>query len=343
MHDAEEARWILVAARARTDRRLGFASFSEYLERLFGYSLRRAREKLRVAQALEVLPETMAALAAGAIHWSCARELTRVAIAETEHAWLEAARGASMREVEELVSGHAPGDLPGDPRDPKAELHTIHARVSAETMAMWREAISFVRKASDGTLSEDEIIQQIARAALGGPKDDGRASYQIVLTRCEDCGRTTQRGCGKELVVDAAVLEAAECDAQRIDLDETPVPRATQEIPPATRRFVLHRDQHRCVVPGCRNATFLDVHHLHARSKGGDHHPDRLVTLCGAHHKQVHDGRLVIEGDCSSGLVFRHANGNRYGTPTLPTIASDVLASTSVVSDVFIRARQPED
>lgn len=37
---------------------------------------------------------------------------------------------------------------------------------------------------------------------------------------------------------------------------------ATQTIPPALRRAVLVRDQHRCQVPGCKNAAYLDLHHL---------------------------------------------------------------------------------
>ena len=36
--DCEEGHWLLVALRSGAHRRLGFASFLEYLERLFGYS-----------------------------------------------------------------------------------------------------------------------------------------------------------------------------------------------------------------------------------------------------------------------------------------------------------------
>src|SRR5262245_19704399 len=83
LQDFETATWIAAAQRARPDRRLGFGSFGEYLERLFGWSLKTAREKVQVATALEKLPEIAAALRDGEISWSCARELTRIAIAET--------------------------------------------------------------------------------------------------------------------------------------------------------------------------------------------------------------------------------------------------------------------
>jgi hypothetical protein len=332
MHDAEEATWILAAFRSRPDRELGFASFSEYLDRLFGYGPKVAREKLRVAQALEMLPEIARALASGEIHWSCARELTRVAILETETLWLDAARGLGMRQIEELVSGREQGDRPGDRRNPKLEEHTIQLKVTGETIAIWRDAISAVRKAGGGTLSDDEVIQTIARSVLGGPADDGRASYQIVITRCPDCGRAEQRGAGHEHAIDDAALETAACDAQHIDMRD-PGARATQEIPPATRRFVLHRDHHRCVVPGCRFASFVDVHHLHPKSEGGDHHRDRLATMCSNHHKQAHVGRLIIEGDFSTGLAFKHADGTPYGTNLLDP------ETTSTMTDVFSALR----
>ncbi|HEX4341440.1 MAG TPA: hypothetical protein VH062_36275 [Polyangiaceae bacterium] len=42
-----------------------------------------------MAEALEELPAIAQALASGLLNWSAARELTRVAVAETESAWLE--------------------------------------------------------------------------------------------------------------------------------------------------------------------------------------------------------------------------------------------------------------
>src|SRR5262245_3711970 len=82
--DFEEGRWLLTAHRAGTHRRLGYGSFVEYTERLFGYSPRITQEKLRVAEALEALPNTTRDLQIGAITYSAARELTRVATHETE-------------------------------------------------------------------------------------------------------------------------------------------------------------------------------------------------------------------------------------------------------------------
>lgn len=333
MLDFEESNWLLIAKRTRADQKLGYGSFAEYVEALLGYSARQTAEKLRVAEALERLPELTSAFAQGEMHWSKVRELTRVAAPSTERAWIDASRGKKMRVVEELVSGREPGDFPGDRRKPHLEEHTIHVRVSAETMALWREMIAAVRRASSGTLSEDEIIENVARTVLGGPKDDGRASYQVVITKCDDCKKIAQRGCGREIEVAAHVGAAAECDAQRIDMREEGVPHATQEIPPAIRRMVLLRDQHRCIVHGCAHSTFVDVHHLEPRSEGGGHHPAKMGTLCGAHHRQVHAGRLIIEGDFDVGLSFKHADGTPYGE-AIPN-----AHEANIMSDVFSALR----
>jgi HNH endonuclease len=88
-------------------------------------------------------------------------------------------------------------------------------------------------------------------------------------------------------------------------------------VTPALRRAVLLRDQHRCCVPGCRNAIFLDLHHLQPRSQGGGNDAENLVGICCAHHRAVHRGDLVIERD-EHGLGFRHADGRPYGELRAP-------------------------
>jgi Holliday junction resolvasome RuvABC DNA-binding subunit len=84
---------------------------------------------------------------------------------------------------------------------------------------------------------------------------------------------------------------------------------------------VLRRDHQRCVVPGCRNALFLDLHHVEPRSEGGANEADNLLTLCGVHHRAAHRGELVVEGSASSGVRFRHADGTDYGHTPEPRVA----------------------
>src|SRR5688500_8279827 len=77
--DAEEETWLLRAFRAATHVYFGYASFGEYIERLFGLRRRATEEKLRVAGALEALPELTKALRSAELSWSVVRAVSRAA------------------------------------------------------------------------------------------------------------------------------------------------------------------------------------------------------------------------------------------------------------------------
>ena len=412
--DAEEGAGLLRAFRAATHAYFGYASFGEYIERLFGLRRRAIEDKVRVAQALEELPELAGALRSGELNWSAVRELSRVAVPETEREWIAVARERTAREVERMVSGLAPGNRPADRRRPEFVRHVLRFEVGAETLATFREAMKELRKSSDQRLDDDAALLLMAREVLGGPGDAGRASYQVAVLVCEDCGRGFQHATGELIQIDPAIVEMCHCDAQRIPIanlhdvtakadarvgttdsaqadalrgadeiakaeadvgtieiakaeadvgtieiakaetdvgtieiakaethlntaesaraDAWPGPRpsgaraevkrrrATQDTPPAIRREVFWRDRGRCVVPGCRNATYVDLHHLDPRSEGGSNDPDNLVALCGAHHRALHRGRLRIDGKVSTGLRVRHADGTAYGCVPSPRL-----------------------
>ena len=216
--DAEEGKWLLRAFRAATHAHFGFASFGEYVERLFGLGRRATEEKLRVATALEELPELEQALRAGRLTWSAVREVTRVAMPNTEREWIAEVRGKTVREVERLVSGLAPGDRPKDPRRWERVRHVLRFEVGVETLATFREAMRLLRKRSDHRLNEDEALLSMAREILGGPRDTGRAGYQVVVTQCEDCGRGFQQANGELIQLDPAIVEMCGCDAQKIEV-----------------------------------------------------------------------------------------------------------------------------
>ena len=323
--DWQEGRAMLRAFRAEVHRALGFAGFSEYIGRLFGYAPRWTAERLRVAEALERLPEMEQALRDGELSWSAVRELTRVAVSETEPAWLAKGRNRSLREVERAVSGRKLGDAPEASADPTLVRHVLRFEVKAETLALFRQAQGSLRRDAGGPLDDDAVLLEMARRALGGPTDAGRASYQVALTVCERCGCGEQIGGGEAVAIGPEIVEMALCDAQHVGSIDTHVgspgttadpeqaPRATQDIPPARRRKVMLRDKGCCVVPGCRNSLFVDVHHVELRSEGGTHDEDTLAVVCGAHHRALHKGELLVSGRVSTGLTFRHADGTPYG------------------------------
>jgi hypothetical protein len=320
----EEGRWLLRAERAGAHARLGYGSFREYAERLFGYSPRLLQEKLRVAAALEELPLLSGALEHGRLCFSAVRELSRVATAATERQWLEAARSKSVRQLEDVVSGLEPGSLPGDLPDEGAKRHVLRLEVSGEVLATFREAMAKVRREAGEALDDDAAVLLLCRQVLGGTRDDGRSSYQVALTVCEHCKRGMQQGRGELVEVPTEIVEMAACDGQdvgHVERAHVGAKRATQSVAPALRRRVMHRDGGRCRVPGCRHAAFTDVHHLRLRSEGGKSTLENLVTLCSAHHRAIHRGELVVDGTPSRGLDFRHADGTPYGELPSPANA----------------------
>jgi 5-methylcytosine-specific restriction endonuclease McrA len=321
-YDAEEARWLLEGRRLRVHERLGYGTFLSYLEQLFGYGPRLARERLRVAEALAELPALAEQLARGAIAWSSVRELSRVAVASTEAEWIAAAHGKSVREIEEMVSGRRAGDRPGDPPDDRARRHVLRLEISADSLAAFRDARRQLELEVGHSLDDDEAVRMLAHHALGGPGDPGRAAYQVAVTVCSECGRGTRDGAGRVLAVEPHQVEAALCDAQEIDL-ATHVGdgggAAAQSIPPRIRRLVWRRDHGRCQVPGCRSSKYLELHHVTPRGQGGGHDPSNLLLTCSAHHGQAHRGALHIEGEAPDQLLFR-----RRGEASLESDAVDV-------------------
>ena len=335
----ELASWLVAAERLGVARHCGMASLFEYADRHLGLSHRQTEERLRVGKALAALPELDGAFEQGTLTFSHVRELSRVATDETEQAWLDwtlsrqsdgsEGERRRLREVEKAVARREQGQRPSDPGDPTRQTHRLSFEVKAETMALFRDLQAAIRKDLGHAVDDDTLLLEVARRALGagGERDEGRAPYQVAISRCDDCKQSRIDAAGQSHPVDETVASMAECDAQHIgDVDsphvrETsphvgePTPRATQTIPPATRRNVLRRDNKRCVVPGCHNHRFLDLHHVTPRSEGGTHDADQLATLCGAHHRAAHAGTLVLEGTASAGFSFRHADGSPYGAP----------------------------
>jgi hypothetical protein len=331
--DLQEAEALREAQRVQLWRQFGHVSLADYMVQELGYASHRvAEDRLRLANALPDLPKISEAIQNGEINFSQARELVRVATPQNEQAWLGKAKEMNVREVERAVAGHQKGDLPEDPVDPRLVRKTLWLSVRPETEVMFREAKRALEKERGEKLDEDAVMEALCRAFLAGARvadvgvraadvgagagdndldshprgceegssaaktNDGAAPYRVAVTVCTECKRGWQHGGGAVEEMTPAAVERAQCDAQWIgDLDSDEVERARQEIPPATRRKVLHRDQRRCQVPGCSCHTNLDVHHIVHREHGGTNELGNLITLCEAHHLCHHEGTLGLE------------------------------------------------
>src|SRR5688572_27698021 len=107
--NAANLRWLMLVA--EFDRRNGWSdsatqSCAHWLNWKCGIAMGAAREKVRVARALENLPKVAAAMASGALSYSKAREITRVATAGNEADLLMIAEHGTAQHVEKLVRAY---------------------------------------------------------------------------------------------------------------------------------------------------------------------------------------------------------------------------------------------
>ncbi|MFO7179456.1 MAG: hypothetical protein DIU78_012220, partial [Pseudomonadota bacterium] len=279
--DGREGVALLRAYRAGVHRHLGYASFAQYVENLFGYSFRTTDDKLRTAMALEELPELGKALNEGTLCWSAVRELVRVATPATEHEWLEVARGKTVRRIEQLVSGKAPGDKPSDPGRPEVRRHVLRFDVSAQTYATFREAAALLRRRCSEPMNDDMLLLHVAREILGGPSDAGRSSYQVSVTVCERCQRGIQHAAGADVELPPEVVDMILCDAQVIGC----VPSrdlAAENDDDSDHSTVLDHEQ-----PAASAVQRAHVGEVHAQPGAAHAQPEGAQAQPGAAHAQA--------------------------------------------------------
>ncbi|HJL20181.1 MAG TPA: hypothetical protein RMH99_31230, partial [Sandaracinaceae bacterium LLY-WYZ-13_1] len=179
--DHELCLWLLSGFRLSVHDVHGYASFREYAERVFGFTGRATEERLRTAGALEHLPGLSAAFEAGEVLYSVVREVTRVAVSDTEADWLRAVEGKKAAEVARMVSGRERGDRPSDPGKPEAERHRVGLNLGGASRALWEQARQAATRRSGGThVSDDDFVTQLALTYLAHAGDhasavDGRA------------------------------------------------------------------------------------------------------------------------------------------------------------------------
>src|SRR5689334_4384008 len=157
----------------------GFRSCAEWLAWRVGMDLGAARERVRVARALETLPRLAEALANGKLSYAKVRALTRVATPETEARLLSVGRAGTAAHVERIIRGWRRMDRQAEARE-AARQHTsralhvyqlddgtvvVRGRLSPEAGALLLRALEAGR----------EALYQRARARSADPTDPATA------------------------------------------------------------------------------------------------------------------------------------------------------------------------
>ncbi|MBA3463032.1 MAG: DUF222 domain-containing protein [Deltaproteobacteria bacterium] len=306
--DARELWLLREAEECGVYRRLGFPTMQAYMIAELDCSRHTANEKLRVAYELIELPLIDTELRAGALSWTKVREITRVATAETEEAWLSAIEGKDSSRVQQMVKGHRKGALPSDRPDPALVDEWVGLNVTAPLAAVWRQMRTLLDDEAGKHLSDDEAAEEIAKRVLmpmPGPGEVPKPQTQVSISTCRGCKQAFRIAPGVELVLRVNDYELALCDSVFIgDLESDDVTPSRTRIPHATRRKVFTRDHFACTVPGCTSRRFLRLHHLRHCEYGGCNLASNLITLCDGHHRLLHEGVIAIRGTAPDALVF---------------------------------------
>jgi hypothetical protein len=170
----------------------GFKSCAAWLSWRTGVTPGAAREKVRVARALEELPRLSEGLRRGELSYSVARALTRVATPENEAELVQVARHVPASQVERLVAGWRSADR-SEARERDRARHeeralrvvpqadgswSIRGRLEPEVGAVLRAALAaaaaalYAAEAADTEASADarraDALGLVAESALGG-------------------------------------------------------------------------------------------------------------------------------------------------------------------------------
>jgi hypothetical protein len=363
--NAATHRFLMLIAefdREKAFERHGLINTAQWLNWQCGIGPVAAREKVRVARALEQLPEIADAFGKGEISYSKVRAMTRVATPANESVLVHVARHGTAAHVEKLVRKYhwtqrrdagklaqlqheqrhvtyffdGDGDLILNARLPpevgavvrKALETAVEAMrepkrsspndVSAETSgvtagarradALLHLAETFLAHRGEETgagSSADrlQVVVHVDRAILS----DNSAASDEEPHRCElDDGPALALDTARRLACDATIVGLVE-DADGEPLD---IGRKTRSIPPALSRALRARDGG-CRFPGCDRTRFTEGHHVKHWADGGETKLANLVTLCGFHHRLVHEGGYALKLTDDGLFVFTRPDGRR--------------------------------
>jgi len=319
---------------------------AEWLAWRCGMTLSTAREKLRTAHALRGLPLIAAAFAEGKLSYSKARALTRAATALNEDLLVAYALDATVEQVEErcrqicnvspvssdlarrawerrslTVSRNAARgtlsihvELPIE--DGEIVTNALDSAVSAGDVATGIEFASDRELASNGWAAQqaDALVAIVKAYLAGGARGDRAgpvADHHQVVIHVEE--KALNGGVGRSdlpietvrrLTCDGRVITVVE-DERGVPLD---VGRKQRVVPTSIRRALWARDRG-CTFPGCRNKRFVQGHHIHHWSKGGETSLENTTLLCTYHHRLLHEGGFTIDRERDGAIYFRRADG----------------------------------
>ena len=176
----------------------------------------------------------------------------------------------------------------------------------------------------------DELMElfQVRSGSESGPGSGSAVRPRVVvhaplelLVGCSADAVAEIAGVGP---VPAEVVRRLACDAN-VDLavedSEGTIlnqGRARRDPTPVQRVEIDRRDKG-CRFSGCSYSEFTNVHHIVHWVDGGLTNLDNLVTLCGRHHRAVHELGWTVSGDANGVVTFIGPHGRSMQSAPSPT------------------------
>ncbi|MHB8512180.1 MAG: HNH endonuclease signature motif containing protein [Actinomycetota bacterium] len=318
-------------------KRWGCASAAHWLALRCDWSLKTAREHVRIARALRTLPHIKASFADGRLSYAQTRAITRIATPDTEMTLLGVADKKTASQLEDHVrrirsqqtlideseqrqlrsvktwwEGGMFASVAKLPQQAGIKFDT--ALRAAAKMVGPSESDEASAEAMEGSKMERRMadaLELIADSFLTGRSENHFAAETQVLIHVNADSQRAFTDQGQELSQHS--LERELCDAiltrvshgpnRRVDFG-----RSTRVIRPALRRAILER-QRTCSWPQCEHDLFLRMHHVIAWSKGGPTDQKHLVPFCSIHHSYAHSDDFLVYLDVNQSLVVKTADG----------------------------------
>jgi hypothetical protein len=118
----------------------------------------------------------------------------------------------------------------------------------------------------------------------------------------------------RRLACDAKVVFSVEHGDGSI-LDQKRVRRD----PTMAQRIEIARRDKGCRFAGCSFVDFTEVHHMVHWVRGGETNLSNLITLCGRHHRAVHELGWTMKGSADEVVTFEGPHGHRMTSAPSPT------------------------
>ncbi len=339
----------VIAAHDRTEswKEDGATSMSAWLVAQLGVAYGTASQLVSVGAGLEELPTIAKAFGEGRLSWDKVRSLTRFAGPDTEEILAEEAQGLSASQVHTLARRNRAPEEDERTRsrrsltkwwDRDRQWFHLRGRIPGADGAVVEKALERAERRvpqnADRQIYEDPDVRladaliEIASGSLASDPDPDRANVVVhvdVETLTNGRGTGGIEG-GSTLTAESARRLSCDARLQAVLEGSNGLPvgigRTSRTIPAWLNRQIRRRDQG-CRFPGCERTRFAHAHHLVHWSNGGPTDLDNLVTLCGYHHRLVHEAGWKIEGSPNGDLIFIRPDGRPY-RPRPPSLRREV-------------------